>query len=208
MVFTCAIVARTPGHWEFAQFPMRGSCGPGTHEAKSQVGSRPTRPTKLGTVRIFNGQGFLFLSHGYMAVPVLPVPSSWRIRTIPHTAYSTWTCTNHGMVSVNRLFLWYVTIYIHAEKDSELIVHIVMQRRVLGSISFLRYLVYLGRTTDMHVTLWHGTTCNNVQVCRHPPSSRAVVVSPVNILCSFEWLTLCNVIIVCTARNSYVCEFK
>ncbi len=31
---------------------------------KRTMGSQPTRPTKLGIVQIFNGQGFLFLSHG------------------------------------------------------------------------------------------------------------------------------------------------
>ena len=40
-----------------------GSCGPRTHEAEGWVGSLHTRPTKFGIVWIFNGQGFLFLSH-------------------------------------------------------------------------------------------------------------------------------------------------
>ena len=71
--------------------------GPRTHEAEAQVGSRPSRPTELVIVRVFNGQGILFLSHDNFfswlemsSISAADMTSQLLgIRTISHTTYST-----------------------------------------------------------------------------------------------------------------------
>ena len=93
-------IARTPGHWEFAQFSMRWAFGAEIPWGRRLSGFSPWRLTKLGPANLqwpgdlvfipwITDDEFIHSIFHERALPDQLGPSSWGIWTIPHTAYST-----------------------------------------------------------------------------------------------------------------------